>query len=126
MVRRFKRTGKRNEVFLATKFGFTGKPERLIRGDPEYVKEAMDRSLKRLGGGSTLAWCSQRNGRLTSPAVDSVDLYYLHRIDPDTPLEESIPALASLRDAGKTKSTRPRPSPQFRQAAESRPSFWQL
>ena len=57
---RFKRTGKRNEIFLATKFGLAFQPDRLVNGSPEYMREHFERSLKRLG-------------------VDYVDLYYLHR-----------------------------------------------
>lgn len=53
----FKRSGKRNDIFLASKFGIT---DQGIRGEPEYVKEAVERSLKRLG-------------------VDMIDLYYMHR-----------------------------------------------
>lgn len=56
---RFKRTGKRDEIFLATKFGLRSSPTRLINGDPEYVKASIEKSLKRLG-------------------VDYVDLYYFH------------------------------------------------
>ena len=57
MSNRFKRTGKRDDIFLATKFGFTPQG---IRGDPEHAKEQLQLSLDRLG-------------------VDYVDLYYLHR-----------------------------------------------
>jgi aryl-alcohol dehydrogenase-like predicted oxidoreductase len=59
---RFKRTGKRDEIFLASKFGITFNPDVGVgvRGDKEYVKEAFNRSLARLG-------------------VDTIDLYYLHR-----------------------------------------------
>lgn len=57
---RFKRTGKRSEIFLATKFGFFLQPDRLINGDPEYVRTAVEKSLKRLG-------------------TDYIDLLYLHR-----------------------------------------------
>jgi aryl-alcohol dehydrogenase-like predicted oxidoreductase len=59
---RFKRTGKRNEIFLATKFAITFHPETGlgVRGDKEYVKEAFNRSLAKLGG-------------------DMIDLFYLHR-----------------------------------------------
>lgn len=54
---RLRRTGKRAEVFIATKFGFTAQG---LRGDPEYVKEAAERSCQELG-------------------VEYIDLYYLHR-----------------------------------------------
>lgn len=47
---RFKKTGKRDEIFIATKFGSTGDPNRLVNGDPDYEKACMDRSLHRLGG----------------------------------------------------------------------------
>lgn len=58
---RFKRTGNRGKIFLATKFGgFHGQHDRAICGEPHYVKLAIEKSLKRLG-------------------VDHVDLYYLHR-----------------------------------------------
>ena len=65
-----KRTGKRSEIFLATKFGFTADPNRLLNGSPEYAREALDRSLKKLG-------------------VDYIDLYYLHRVDSAVPIEVS-------------------------------------
>lgn len=57
---RLKRTGKRNEIFIATKFGFSRAPDRLVDGRPEYAAQQIERSLKRLG-------------------VDCIDLYYLHR-----------------------------------------------
>src|SRR6266516_6462357 len=66
--------GRRDEVVLATKFGNVRGPngERLgLRGDAEYVREACDASLRRLG-------------------VDHIDLYYQHRVDPDTPIEETV------------------------------------
>lgn len=47
---RLKKTGKRNEIFLATKVGITGDPERPTNGEPEYVKACMEKSLSRLGG----------------------------------------------------------------------------
>ena len=47
---RFKRTGKRNEIFLATKFGLTGDPARRVNGEPEYAKKCLERSLERLQG----------------------------------------------------------------------------
>jgi len=80
----FARTGKRSEIFLATKFGVTGDKERPIRGDPEYMRTCFDRSCKRLG-------------------VDVIDLYYLHRPDPRTPIEESVLAMGELVTAGKVK-----------------------
>ncbi|THU78477.1 Aldo/keto reductase [Dendrothele bispora CBS 962.96] len=77
----FKRTGKRDDIFLATKFGLllTG-----ARGEPEYVKEACAKSLERLG-------------------VDHIDLYYLHRVDPKTPIEKTVGAMAELVKEGKVK-----------------------
>ncbi|KAL0954802.1 hypothetical protein HGRIS_003749 [Hohenbuehelia grisea] len=80
----FKRTGKRSEIFLATKFGIGSPSGKPIDGDPEYVKAAFEKSLKRLG-------------------VDSVDLYYLHRPDPTVPIERTVEAMASLVKAGKVK-----------------------
>ncbi len=78
---------RRNEVVLATKFGNVRGPngERLgISGRPEYVREACDASLKRLG-------------------VDHIDLYYQHRVDPETPIEETVGAMAELVQAGKVR-----------------------
>jgi aryl-alcohol dehydrogenase-like predicted oxidoreductase len=79
--------GRRDEVVLATKFAnvrgadgaFLG-----IRGDAAYVKEACDASLRRLG-------------------VDHIDLYYQHRVDPRTPIEETVGAMAELVAAGKVR-----------------------
>lgn len=79
--------GRRDEVVLATKFGNVRGPngERLgINGRPEYVRQACDASLKRLG-------------------VDHIDLYYQHRVDPDTPIEETVGAMAELVQAGKVR-----------------------
>ncbi|UJA19002.1 aldo/keto reductase [Thermoleophilia bacterium SCSIO 60948] len=83
--------GRRDEVFLATKFGVYRDPEapndpkrRRIDGSPDYVREACDASLGRLG-------------------VDHLDLYYQHRIDPDTPIEDTVGALAELVEAGKVR-----------------------
>ncbi|TDE86856.1 aldo/keto reductase [Deinococcus sp. S9] len=79
--------GRRDEVVLATKFGNVRGPngERLgINGRPEYVRQACDASLKRLG-------------------VDHIDLYYQHRVDPDTPIEETVGAMAELVHAGKVR-----------------------
>ena len=77
-LHRFKRSGKRDEIFLATKFGSAhGDPNRMIRADPEYVHEALNKSLSRLG-------------------VDHVDLYYAHRADPTVPIEHTVAAMAEL------------------------------
>ncbi len=80
--------GKRDQVFLATKFGIVrdrANPSlRGVSGKPEYVKACCDASLKRLG-------------------VDTIDLYYQHRVDPDTPIEETVGAMADLIKAGKIK-----------------------
>jgi aryl-alcohol dehydrogenase-like predicted oxidoreductase len=79
--------GKRDKVVLATKFGFTGPvgaAERSIDGSPAYVKKACDASLQRLG-------------------VDFIDLYYLHRVDPSVPIEETVGAMSQLVQEGKVK-----------------------
>ncbi|KAF8600815.1 Aldo/keto reductase [Ceratobasidium sp. AG-I] len=78
----FKRTGKRDQIFLATKFGF--KPDGPC-GTPEYVKECIEESLKKLG-------------------VDTIDLYYVHRIDTNTPIELTMGALAEYVKAGKIRN----------------------
>lgn len=77
----------RDDVVIATKFGNVRGPngERLgIRGDAEYVRSACDASLERLG-------------------VDHIDLYYQHRVDTNTPIEETVGAMAELVDAGKVR-----------------------
>ncbi|KAK2459928.1 hypothetical protein APHAL10511_008057 [Amanita phalloides] len=79
----FKRTGKRDEIFLATKFGFLG-ASGVITGKPEYVKVAFEKSRKRLG-------------------VETVDLYYLHRADVNVPIEHTVGAMAELVKEGKVK-----------------------
>ncbi len=79
--------GRRDEVVLATKFGLQEGPDpttRVINGQPGYVHRACDASLQRLG-------------------VDHIDLYYQHRVDPDTPIEETVGAMAELVDAGKVR-----------------------
>jgi aryl-alcohol dehydrogenase-like predicted oxidoreductase len=75
---------RRDEVVLATKFGNAVDEDgnRIVRGEPEYVHEACDASLKRLG-------------------TDHIDLYYQHRVDPNTPIEETVGAMAELVEAGK-------------------------
>lgn len=79
---------RRNEVFLATKFGIERDPSnpaaRNINGRPDYVHSACDASLKRLG-------------------VDHIDLYYQHRVDPGVPIEETVGAMAELVEAGKVR-----------------------
>ncbi len=82
---------RRDEVFLATKFGIKlepgadgGPPKRSIDGSPEYVRAACEGSLQRLG-------------------VDHIDLYYQHRVDPSTPIEETIGAMAELVAEGKIR-----------------------
>ncbi|KAI9062204.1 Aldo/keto reductase [Trametes sanguinea] len=84
----FRRTGKRSEIFLATKFGIVENAERTINGTPEYAVQALDASLKRLG-------------------TDYVDLWYLHRADPLVPIEVVPPvtvrAMAEQVKAGKVK-----------------------
>jgi aryl-alcohol dehydrogenase-like predicted oxidoreductase len=79
--------GRRDEIVLATKFGNVRGPngEWLgVRGDPPYVRECCEASLKRLG-------------------VEVIDLYYQHRVDPKTPIEETIGAMAALVKAGKVR-----------------------
>lgn len=75
----FKRTGKRDEIFLATKFANAWVDGTMTqRNDPEYVREACEKSLRRLG-------------------VDSIDLYYCHRLDRVTPVEKMVDAMAELK-----------------------------
>jgi aryl-alcohol dehydrogenase-like predicted oxidoreductase len=80
--------GRRDEVFLATKFANIRKKDDptywVISGKPEYVRQACDASLKRLG-------------------VEHIDLYYQHRVDPNTPIEDTVGAMAELVRAGKVK-----------------------
>ena len=78
--------GRRDEVVLATKFGnrWFDDGSRTIDGSPAYVHAAIDASLRRLN-------------------VDYVDLYYQHRVDADTPIEETVGAMAELVRAGKVK-----------------------
>jgi aryl-alcohol dehydrogenase-like predicted oxidoreductase len=80
--------GRRDEVFLATKFANIRKKEDpafwKLSGRPEYVAAACEASLRRLG-------------------VEQIDLYYQHRVDPETPIEETVGAMAQLVQAGKVK-----------------------
>lgn len=77
----------RREIVIATKFGHVpareGRPAG-ISGKPDYVKQACEESLRRLG-------------------VDVIDLYYQHRVDPDTPIEDTVGAMVGLVEAGKVK-----------------------
>src|SRR5580700_4042752 len=80
--------GRRDEVFLATKFANWRKKDDptfwKLSGKPDYVRSACDASLKRLG-------------------IDYIDLYYQHRVDPETPIEDTVGAMAELVKAGKVK-----------------------
>jgi aryl-alcohol dehydrogenase-like predicted oxidoreductase len=79
--------GKRDKLILATKFGNVRSPDGAflgVNGKPEYVKKACEDSLKRLG-------------------VNYIDLYYQHRVDKDTPIEETVQAMAELVKEGKVR-----------------------
>ncbi len=80
--------GKRDQVVLATKFGIVRDPSnpniRGVNGKPDYVKKSCEGSLRRLG-------------------VAYIDLYYQHRVDPDTPIEETVGAMAELVKEGKIR-----------------------
>jgi aryl-alcohol dehydrogenase-like predicted oxidoreductase len=80
--------GRRDEAFVATKFGIVRDPEnpraRGIDGTPEYIRSAVEGSLRRLG-------------------LDHIDLYYQHRVDRSTPIEETVGALGELVQAGKVR-----------------------
>jgi aryl-alcohol dehydrogenase-like predicted oxidoreductase len=78
---------RRDRVFLATKFGNVRGPagEFLgVKGDPDYVRSACEASLRRLG-------------------VDVIDLYYQHRVDPNVPIEDTVGAMARLKEEGKIR-----------------------
>jgi aryl-alcohol dehydrogenase-like predicted oxidoreductase len=79
--------GRRDKVVLATKFGFVGAigaSDRAIDGSPQYVRKACEASLRKL-------------------EVETIDLYYLHRVDAGTPIEETVGAMAELVRAGKVR-----------------------
>ena len=79
--------GRRDSFVLATKFGIVYDPKTRIRGingKPEYVREAVEASLKRL-------------------EIETIDLYYLHRVDAETPIEETVGAMARLIEEGKIR-----------------------
>jgi aryl-alcohol dehydrogenase-like predicted oxidoreductase len=81
--------GRREKFVVATKFGFVRNPAdsqfRGMSGKPEYVQNACEESLKRLG-------------------IDTIDLYYLHRVDPATPIEETVDAMGKLVRQGKVRA----------------------
>lgn len=78
--------GFRNEVILSTKFGNIDLPDgkKGTNGRPEYVRQCCDASLKRMG-------------------VDAIDVYYMHRVDPGVPVEETVGAMGRLIEAGKVR-----------------------
>jgi aryl-alcohol dehydrogenase-like predicted oxidoreductase len=80
--------GRRDQVLLATKFGIVRDPKnpnvRGVNGKADYVRQACEGSLRRLG-------------------VDTIDLYYQHLVDPDTPIEETVGAMAQLVKEGKVR-----------------------
>lgn len=78
---------RRDQVVLATKFGVVRSADaqfRGVSGKPEYVRQACDASLKRLG-------------------IDTIDIYYQHRVDPEVPIEDTVGAMSELVQAGKVK-----------------------
>jgi aryl-alcohol dehydrogenase-like predicted oxidoreductase len=80
-------TGKRDALFIATKFGNVRGADRSflgINGNPEYVRSACEASLRRLG-------------------IDTIDLYYQHRVDPNTPIEDTVGAMSELVREGKVR-----------------------
>jgi aryl-alcohol dehydrogenase-like predicted oxidoreductase len=79
--------GRRDQAFIATKFGINYNADRsqlMVDGSPSNVRRAIDGSLQRLG-------------------VDHIDLYYLHRVDPNTPIEDTVGAMAELVKEGKVR-----------------------
>src|SRR6267154_2263805 len=80
--------GKRDKVVIATKFGIVRSAEDPtvsgVNGKPEYVQQACEGSLRRLG-------------------IETIDLYYQHRVDPETPIEETVGAMAKLVQQGKVR-----------------------
>jgi aryl-alcohol dehydrogenase-like predicted oxidoreductase len=80
--------GRRERVVVATKFGQVRSPEgggNLVDGRPAHVRTACEASLKRLG-------------------IDTIDLYYQHRVDPKVPIEETVGAMSRLREEGKIRA----------------------
>jgi aryl-alcohol dehydrogenase-like predicted oxidoreductase len=98
--------GKRDQVTIATKFGFSFGPgrERGLDGSPANVKKVADESLKRLN-------------------IDTIDLYYQHRRDPGVPIEETVGAMKELVEAGKVRylgSRTGNAAPRARRASDQR------
>jgi aryl-alcohol dehydrogenase-like predicted oxidoreductase len=79
---------RRHQLVIATKFGIVRDPKdanlRGVNGKPEYVRQACEASLRRLG-------------------IEYIDLYYQHRVDPDTPIEDTVGAMAKLVEEGKIR-----------------------
>jgi aryl-alcohol dehydrogenase-like predicted oxidoreductase len=79
---------RRDKIFLATKFGIVRDPanpqKRGVNGKPDYIRQSCESSLRRLN-------------------LDHIDLYYQHRVDPDTPIEETVAAMAGLVKQGKVR-----------------------
>src|SRR5256714_796776 len=111
--------GKRDKVIVATKFGNVRDPKTRaflgVNGKPEYVRQACEGSLKRLG-------------------VDTIDLYYQHRVDRNTPIEDTVGAMADLGREGKVrciglsqasiKTIRPAPRGHPISAGQTEHSLW--
>ena len=80
--------GRREQLIIATKFGIVRDPKdanvRDVNGKPEYVRQSCESSLRRLG-------------------VDTIDIYYQHRVDPNTPIEETVGAMAQLVKEGRVR-----------------------
>jgi aryl-alcohol dehydrogenase-like predicted oxidoreductase len=80
--------GRRNGLIIATKFGIVRRPDdpayRGVSGKPDYIRQSCEGSLKRLG-------------------IETIDLYYQHRVDPDTPIEDTIGAMSRLVEEGKVR-----------------------
>src|SRR5206468_10007972 len=80
--------GKRDKLVIGTKFGIVRDPNnpkaRGVNGRPEYIRQACEASLKRLG-------------------IDVIDLYYQHRVDPNTPIEDTVGAMLRLKEEGKVR-----------------------
>src|SRR5260370_1869384 len=87
LLGRFLRDVPRDSVVIATKFGFRIRPDgaRGLDSSPENVRRACDASLKRLG-------------------IESIDLFYQHRVDPKVPIEDTVGAMAELVSAGKVRA----------------------